>query len=147
LENLGEVAFEQVFKEGDVDQAKMLGQVLTAMGYSHFFNIIDTMHAKGVEWTHYSTAIALRLYEMDHQLLPQNLDALIPDYLDKIPEDPFNYYRPIQYLPNETHYILYSIGVDRIDQKGLVEFQWTRTGDVDPNNKDGDIVLKMKPAG
>ena len=59
--------------------------------------------------------LALRLYELDTEQLPETLDALVPEYLQSVPVDPFDG-KPIGY--NRAEKILYSVGIDAVDDGG-----------------------------
>ena len=88
----------------------------------------------------FMTAIAIKLFQLDNNKLPQSLDELVPKYLSKIPDDPFNNLAPLQYKKTEKGYMLYSLGPDRIDQSGQVLY------DSSPGAKDtsGDIVFSFE---
>ncbi|MGE9297375.1 MAG: hypothetical protein ACQKBV_13915, partial [Puniceicoccales bacterium] len=61
------------------------------------------------------TMIALRLYQMKHGDLPPTLDALVPEYIDAAPVDPYDL-QPVRYDP--TRAILYSVGENGNDEGG-----------------------------
>jgi len=88
----------------------------------------------------FMTAIAIKLFQLDNNKLPQSLEELVPKYLSKIPEDPFNNFSPLQYKKTDKGYLLYSFGPDRIDQSGQVIF------DSNSHAKDtsGDIVFSFE---
>ena len=88
-----------------------------------------------------ATALAMRLYELDHGRPPAKLDDLVPDYLTELPADPFAADgRPITYEPEAVaqsstsyspatgqvttappgppHAVLYSVGPDGRDGRG-----------------------------
>ena len=66
-----------------------------------------------------ATALAVRLYELDNGQRPAALAALVPDYLDAVPRDPFTADdRALGYKPEAEKAILYSIGVDGRDDDG-----------------------------
>ncbi len=66
-----------------------------------------------------ATALAIRLYEIDHGRRPAKLADLVPDYLDAVPDDPFAAAgTPIGYLPDAPRPLLYSINGNCIDQGG-----------------------------
>ncbi|MCC7291256.1 MAG: hypothetical protein IT449_04235 [Phycisphaerales bacterium] len=66
-----------------------------------------------------ATALAIRLYELDHGRRPAALNDLVPDYLAAVPVDPFaEPARPLAYLPGHDPPILYSIYEDGIDDGG-----------------------------
>jgi len=67
--------------------------------------------------------LAVRAYETEHGEPPETLDALVPDYLPRIPEDPFDG-QPFRYLrrnvpglPPEA-WAVYSIGENFTDEGG-----------------------------
>ncbi len=60
--------------------------------------------------------IALRAYETENGTMPEALDALVPDYLDSVPIDYFGG-GPLRYSREE--HLLYSIGTDFVDAKGV----------------------------
>jgi hypothetical protein len=63
-------------------------------------------------------ALALRAYKLEHKTYPQNLRQLVPNYLQKIPADPFGGGEPLRYKRVGRKYSLYSIGPDGIDNRG-----------------------------
>jgi hypothetical protein len=66
-----------------------------------------------------ATIIAVRLYRLDHNgQFPPTLDALVPDYLPQVPDDPFTApLTKIGYLaPGKArHPLVYSVGDDNMD--------------------------------
>ena len=64
--------------------------------------------------------LALRLYQVDHQgALPESLSELVPRYLAAVSDDPFDLKgAPIRYLPHRSPPVLYSVGLDGIDDHG-----------------------------
>jgi hypothetical protein len=62
-------------------------------------------------------ALTLAAYRADHGRYPPNLDALAPDYLDMIPDDLFSG-KTLIYRPSTTGYLLYSVGVNGLDEDG-----------------------------
>ena len=61
--------------------------------------------------------LALRCYlaEQGHQ--PARLEQLVPQYLQRVPLDPFSG-KPVIYRPQGTHWLLYSVGPDGVDDGG-----------------------------
>jgi hypothetical protein len=76
---------------------------------------------------------ALEMYQRDNGRYPDNLDALTPKYLKSIPQDLFAE-KPLIYKPTADGYLLYSVGVNGVDDGG-------RGDDDDP--KGDDIVVRM----
>ena len=61
--------------------------------------------------------LALRCYCSDKTSAPARIEDLVPGYLSKVPEDPFNG-QPMIYRPQGTNWLLYSVGPDRVDNGG-----------------------------
>jgi hypothetical protein len=75
----------------------------------------------------------LRAYQLTHGKLPENLDALVPEFLDKVPVDAFDG-QPLHYSPDRK--IVYSVGQNLKDDGG----NDSRPG---PSNRPLDIVYKF----
>lgn len=77
-----------------------------------------------------ATALALRAYSLAHAgELPARLDALVPEWLPAIPDDPMAHGRPLTYRPEGADPLLYSVGRNGIDDGGSEEApptDWTR---------------------
>lgn len=81
------------------------------------------------------TAIALKRYQLRHGSLPPDLNALVPEFLAKIPRDPVDG-KPLRYKPKpDGTFLLYSVGSDGTDDGGRANslgnssFQWQRGAD------------------
>ncbi|CAN5524519.1 hypothetical protein BH09PLA1_BH09PLA1_34280 [soil metagenome] len=68
-------------------------------------------------------ALAIRWYQCDHDgKLPTKLDELVPKYLPSVPLDPFAPAgRAFVYAPDAGHPMIYSVGVDGVDDGGSDE--------------------------
>jgi hypothetical protein len=67
------------------------------------------------------TAIALERYHEKTGSYPQSLAALAPDFLKTVPMD-FMDGQPLRYrLTEDGHFILYSIGLDCVDNGGIIQ--------------------------
>lgn len=67
------------------------------------------------------TAIALERYRGKHGLYPKILTALAPEFLKTVPAD-FMDGQPLRYrLTDDGHFILYSVGLDCIDNGGKLQ--------------------------
>lgn len=85
-------------------------------------------------------ALAIRLYELDHGRRPAALSELAPDYLPAVPRDPFDADdRPIRYRPDAPSPLLYSVGLNGLDEDGA--FQLNKEGGVDWRAKDIPFFL------
>jgi hypothetical protein len=63
-----------------------------------------------------ATSIALRCWRARHGALPPTLDALVPEYLEAVPRDPYDG-KPVRYSAEKR--IVYSVGNDGKDSGGL----------------------------
>jgi hypothetical protein len=61
--------------------------------------------------------LALRCHQSEQWLAPTNLAQLVPNYLGRVPADPFTG-RPMIYRPEGPHWLLYSVGEDGVDNDG-----------------------------
>jgi hypothetical protein len=78
-------------------------------------------------------AFTLAAYYADHRRYPETLAELAPKYIDKIPDDLFSG-QPLIYRLEGDGYLLYSVGVNGIDDGG-------QGYDDDP--KGDDLVIRM----
>lgn len=82
-------------------------------------------------------ALALQIYQREHEQFPETLAALVPQSLERVPEDPYG-------QPGETlHYrrvsdgaVVWSIGPDGKDDNGEFEF--------DGADKPADILVRIR---
>lgn len=96
---------------------------------THFVsNLLLPSYARAVGLHHWAlmrrqlaaTALAIRLYELDHGRRPETLQQLVPGYLRYVPEDRFaTDHSAIRYKPNASPPVLYSVGVNGLDDMGL----------------------------
>ena len=64
------------------------------------------------------TSIAVKRYQLRHDMLPPDLNALLPDILPALPRDPMDGH-PLRYRPNsDGTFLLYSIGGNAVDDGG-----------------------------
>ncbi|MCC7291257.1 MAG: hypothetical protein IT449_04240 [Phycisphaerales bacterium] len=89
-----------------------------------------------------ATALAIRLYELDHGRRPDRLDELVPAYLPAVPYDPFAQpVGPIRYDPTASPPILYSVNVDARDDGGTWEMTPLPNMRIHPDHLDMPFFL------
>ncbi len=82
------------------------------------------------------TAIALERYRLAHGDYPDSLDALTPQFMEKIPHDVIGG-GPLHYrLTSDGQFVLYSVGWNERDDGGVVVFSKGSTKAVDINQGD-----------
>jgi hypothetical protein len=69
-------------------------------------------------------------YQADHGRPPRELADLVPDYLNRVPDDPFSN-QPLIYKATPPEYLLYSVNQDGRDEGGRRS----------PSPVDGDLFL------
>lgn len=80
------------------------------------------------------TSIAVDRYRLDHGAFPATLDALVPQYLDDVPHDPFDGH-PLRFIVRNDEALVYSVGPDLKDDAGAP---------FDDQKKTGDMVFTVK---
>ena len=74
-------------------------------------------------------AIALRLYRIKHGEYPEPLGALVPDFLEKLPTDPFSG-KDFIYRREGKGFIVYSVGFNMTDNGGVEDPKDRKAGDI-----------------
>ena len=79
-------------------------------------------------------ACALERYRLAHGEYPEKLDALVPQFIEKLPHDIING-QPLHYRRMDNgKFVLYSVGWNETDDGGQVAF--TKSGSVDREKGD-----------
>ncbi|MCH7813001.1 MAG: hypothetical protein IID40_03170 [Planctomycetes bacterium] len=65
------------------------------------------------------TAVAVERYRLRHDRWPDSLSALVPEFLEQAPIDPFDE-QPLRYTRTPDGVTVYSIGPDGVDDGGNV---------------------------
>jgi hypothetical protein len=81
-------------------------------------------------------AIALERYRLAHGEFPESLDALAPQFMEKIPHDIIGG-KPLHYRrTDDGQFVLYSVGWNETDDGGVVVFEGKKTDRVDISQGD-----------
>lgn len=77
--------------------------------------------------------LALGRYALAHTGLPDSLEALVPDFLDRVPLDPFDD-QPLRYRRVGEGFVVYAVGENMVDDGGVrkvkhKEYPWLVTAD------------------
>lgn len=76
-----------------------------------------------------ATELALRCYQSSKGQPPARLEDIVPDYLTRVPQDPFPRHALV-YHPQGTNWLLYSIGPDGVDNGGRPVLKGSASGDI-----------------
>lgn len=88
------------------------------------------------------TALAIERYRLKSGQLPQALDELVPEFLEAVPQEPFDG-RPLRYVTDDKGYTVYTIGEDGVDNGGLSKAQMAeKTGQEDPEEFDWPLTVR-----
>jgi len=96
----------------------LAGMLLPALDHAHVKHAIRAASLRGM-----ALFCAIKAYEKKHGALPDRLDQLVPDYLPRVPKDPFDS-KPFRYLKGNVPglvpkaWAVYSIGKDFADDGG-----------------------------
>ncbi len=80
-------------------------------------------------------ACALERYHLVHHCHPETLNALVPQFLEKIPSEIIGG-QPLKYRADKTKFVLYSIGWNEKDDGGIADLR----NDGSPNPETADWV-------
>ncbi len=107
------------------------------IAFANFSNLL-IQETKGVAYERAAlTAIAIERYRLSHAgRLPENLSALVPEYLASVPKDPFDD-RELRFEKLERGYAVYSVGPDFTDDNGEPEPKEAK------NAKHYDVVFSV----
>ena len=98
------------------------GEVLAIMSAPVFVRIKEDATKAEARIALAQVALALKLYKADHGRYPEALDALAPEFLDRVPLDPFTA-QPLKYARDDGGFFVYSVGLNGVDDDGLTEFE------------------------
>lgn len=77
------------------------------------------------------TGLGVERYRLANGRLPEALEELVPQYLDRVPPDPWNDGRPLSYRVREDGgFVVYSYAMNRQDDGGEEIDGWWQKGDI-----------------
>ncbi|MBU0716633.1 MAG: hypothetical protein KJ749_00150 [Planctomycetes bacterium] len=113
---------------GMIEAAKRIDAGVPAVGWKHVIVriLIPSLHRSivlhqravaGLDCAR--VALAAEQFRMDTGSLPTSLDELVPDYIDAIPEDPFDG-APLRFAALENGIVIYALGENLTDDGGVI---------------------------
>jgi hypothetical protein len=92
-----------------------IGDILFEMSEPVFKNTSLRKSRENVSVTATQLLLALKIYQMRNNKLPESLSQLVPEFFSQVPVDDFDG-KPFRYLPDKK--IIYSVGPDLKDSGG-----------------------------
>jgi hypothetical protein len=123
-----EMSFVERKCAGNGRRGELIGHLLLAMMVPSVDKYQNAMERATQNQLNLQVAVALAAYRADDGRYPARLDDLAPKYLPKVPDDIFSG-KPLIYKLADDGYLLYSVGVNGLDEEG----RWT---DDDPPGDD-----------
>lgn len=116
-------------------------QTLSCIGMPNYVRALDRLFLQNASMRMMQVKLAALAYRLDHGELPGTIDALVPEYLDAVPPDPFTG-KPLLYDAKKG--VIYSAGFDSEDNGGEAVL-FVLEGDYSPDDfrKQKDLVLKI----
>ncbi len=93
------------------------GRLVAFMLMPTLYRIAEFRFAADLEHAAARLRLAARAYELEKGRPPPSLEALVPDYLDAVPADPFDG-KPLRYDPARR--LVWSVGKDLVDEGAAV---------------------------
>lgn len=107
--------------QGDASNDWLIDSPMNSLAAS-MARSVSTVFLSQMESGAIQTMIALEVYRSKEGQYPESIGALVPGFIDQLPEDLFRLGNPIQYLLSDDGYLLYSAGADG-DLDGGVEVE------------------------
>jgi hypothetical protein len=124
----------KALKKGTAEErGQVLGDLLVTLLLPSIRKVEQANDRIGQVHDNLRVAFALGQYQREHGQYPKELEALAPAYLKEVPLDRFAG-KALKYLPSEDGYLLYSVGVNGVDEGG-------RTYDDEPPGDDLRVLM------
>jgi len=118
---------------GRARHGEYIGDILIGLMLPAFYKVQDAADRTEQTQANLQVAFALAGYRADTGHFPARLDELAPRYLPQVPRDLFSG-KPLIYRPTVGGYLLYSVGINGLDEEG----RWT-----DDEPRGDDLRVRM----
>jgi hypothetical protein len=88
--------------------------------------------------------LAVERYRQKHGTWPETLNQLVPEMIPEVPLDPFDG-EPLRYIRLEDGVIIYSVGVDGVDNGGALDLENPTRPGADLGFRLWDIKYRRQP--
>ena len=111
-------------------------KTLAAMSYKLVFSQIENIYLAELrirtQMGMAQTALAVERFRLANGRLPGELGELVPEWIEKVPVDPWNNGKPVTYrVRDDGEYVIYSYGYNERDDGGEeIENGWRSNGDM-----------------
>lgn len=120
------LTIQQLPTENQVEYCKDLEKEINTQGIAYYLTNILTPSLGRLYQIHLrleadlncaTIGLAIEQYRLKENRLPETVDKLVPEYLKEVHIDPFDG-KPLKYKRTEPGYMVYSIGMDCVDDGG-----------------------------
>jgi hypothetical protein len=129
--------------EPDVPLPRLLEALSRGTGEKGWAWIAKRFHLATAELRCATAALAAERYRLANRHWPNNLDALVPEYLAAVPVDPYDG-QPLRLRRLPEGLIVYSLGPDRTDDGGTVDCEHPLASGTDVGFRLWNVELRGK---
>ena len=128
----------EIFR-GPKSRGRFIGNVITAMFLPY------VAHAARADFDNHTLsrlseiAFAIGNFQSKYDRLPNSLDELTPEFLDRPPVDPYQD-SPLNYICRDGGFMIYSVGPDGVDNGGRLRNEVEKGGEYDIR-----VAVKIQP--
>lgn len=123
----------------EINPPSLAAKILASLGLGQFSKVITRYYISISKFDILSTAVAIKLYEINNGKTPDSLEELIPSYFKDLPGDPFNNFDPLKYEKGREGWFIYSFGPDKQDNQAKI----IHGGKIEDIEKQGDICFSL----
>jgi hypothetical protein len=116
-ERVSELGFIEKTFMGPASRGEMIGNIMITLMLTAYHKVQDAAERSEQEQRNLQVTFLLAAYRQDYKRYPKQLAELGPKYRVHTPDDLFSG-KPLIYQPEGDGYLLYSVGLNGIDEQG-----------------------------